>query len=246
MSSAVPSIEVSVVIAIRAPLTSSTASPFTLPVRIFGPERSWRRAIGRRSRAAISRTALTTARCSSCVPCEKLRRKTLTPASISCSSFSGLREAGPTVATIFVRRMGPEYRCSGRILAPGRSRVGIDGRRPASMRGSRSGRNVRPFRSPSVGVSLFLVSFFLSLFLLLPSRAMSPLFVAFTRPNTSRAARGSGHGAAYWCAVGDGLLVAAASFLSWRASPLQTTPRGMRCRAPRAPRGCCFGRGRCP
>ena len=105
MSSAVPSIEVSVVMAIRAPFTSSTWPSFTLPVRIFGPERSWRSATGRWSRAAMSRAARITSRCSSCVPWEKFSRKTFTPARMSFSSISGLREAGPMVATIFVRRM---------------------------------------------------------------------------------------------------------------------------------------------
>ena len=105
MSSAVPSIEVSVVMAIRAPFTRRTPSPATLPVRIFGPERSWRSATGRWSRAPISRAARITSRCSSCVPWEKFSRKTFTPARTSLSSISGLREAGPMVATILVRRM---------------------------------------------------------------------------------------------------------------------------------------------
>ncbi len=105
MSSAVPSIEVSVVMAMRAPFTSSTWPSFTLPVRIFGPERSWRRATGRWSRAAMSRVARMTSRCSSWVPWEKFNRKTFTPARRRLSSLSGLREAGPMVATILVRRM---------------------------------------------------------------------------------------------------------------------------------------------
>src|SRR4051812_12241083 len=54
-----------------------------------------------------------TALCSSCVPWEKLRRKTSAPASMSCRSTSGVRDAGPMVTTIFVRLvvdMGRECR----------------------------------------------------------------------------------------------------------------------------------------
>ncbi len=102
--SALPSTLGSAVMAMRAPFASTTPS-FTLPIRIFGPDRSCKSAIGLCSRAAISRTLPITARCSSCVPCEKLRRKTSTPAWTSRSSCSGLREAGPTVATILVRRI---------------------------------------------------------------------------------------------------------------------------------------------
>ena len=40
--------------------------------------------------------------CSSCVPCEKLSRKTSTPASTSFLIMAGAFEAGPRVATIFV------------------------------------------------------------------------------------------------------------------------------------------------
>ena len=45
------------------------------------------------------------ARWDSCVPCEKFRRKTSTPARISASSVSGVSQEGPTVATIRVCRM---------------------------------------------------------------------------------------------------------------------------------------------
>ena len=60
ISPAVPSTVVSVVIVMRAPFTSSTWPSFTGPVRILGPDRSWRRATGRWSRAAISRVERTT------------------------------------------------------------------------------------------------------------------------------------------------------------------------------------------
>src|SRR5262245_16022643 len=40
------------------------------------------------------------------VPCEKLRRKTLTPAAINASRMAGSWLAGPTVAMIFVCRIG--------------------------------------------------------------------------------------------------------------------------------------------
>jgi hypothetical protein len=43
------------------------------------------------------------AACSSCVPCEKLSRATLSPASTSARKVAGARDAGPIVATILVR-----------------------------------------------------------------------------------------------------------------------------------------------
>ena len=43
--------------------------------------------------------------CASCEPCEKLRRKTSTPAAMRSRSGASLLVAGPTVAMIFVRRM---------------------------------------------------------------------------------------------------------------------------------------------
>ena len=39
-------------------------------------------------------------------PWEKFRRKTSTPASMSCRIIAGESDAGPSVATIFVRRPG--------------------------------------------------------------------------------------------------------------------------------------------
>ena len=59
--------------------------------------------------SAIERTSAMTAACSSCVPCEKFNRTTLTPARKSSRSIFGSREAGPIVATIFVRLVGTEW-----------------------------------------------------------------------------------------------------------------------------------------
>ena len=54
--------------------------------------------------ASISRTSLFRSACSSCVPCEKFRRAASMPASAMRAVSRGDEEAGPTVATIFVRR----------------------------------------------------------------------------------------------------------------------------------------------
>src|SRR5665213_64636 len=51
----------------------------------------------------MRRTSAMMVAASSCVPCEKLSRTTLTPAKKSDRSIAGSRDAGPTVATIFVR-----------------------------------------------------------------------------------------------------------------------------------------------
>src|SRR5579863_437722 len=51
----------------------------------------------------ICRAERITAACSSGVPCEKFRRNTLAPHKKSERSTAGSRDAGPTVATIFVR-----------------------------------------------------------------------------------------------------------------------------------------------
>ena len=60
------------------------------------------------SSAEIARADAMTSACSSGVPCEKFKRKTLAPETKSERRIAGSREAGPTVATIFVRfcRMG--------------------------------------------------------------------------------------------------------------------------------------------
>src|SRR5579872_607331 len=90
----------------RSPVLTAMGRPSRVaPVRIFGPPRSCRIATSRRARAAASRTRLNVADWDACVPCEKLRRKTSTPAAISPSSSGSVSLAGPTVAMIFVRRM---------------------------------------------------------------------------------------------------------------------------------------------
>ena len=53
---------------------------------------------------AASRTSARSRACSSCVPCEKLSRAPSMPASTSAASVAGVADAGPIVATIFVRR----------------------------------------------------------------------------------------------------------------------------------------------
>jgi hypothetical protein len=61
----------------------------------------------RSARPAASRTRRAVSAWSSLVPCEKFSRATSMPASTIRTSTSGAREAGPTVATIFVRRIAP-------------------------------------------------------------------------------------------------------------------------------------------
>ncbi len=55
------------------------------------------------SSAEISRADAMTCACSSNVPCEKFKRRTLAPETKSERRIAASREAGPTVATIFVR-----------------------------------------------------------------------------------------------------------------------------------------------
>ena len=55
--------------------------------------------------AARTRSAFSACSCRS--PCEKFSRATSIPASTIFNRVSGSREAGPIVATIFVRRMSP-------------------------------------------------------------------------------------------------------------------------------------------
>src|SRR5690242_4540019 len=74
------------------------------PVRILGPCRSCRMAMGRSSRAAAARTRAMVMACSACVPWEKLMRATSIPARMSASMRSALALAGPRVQTILVRR----------------------------------------------------------------------------------------------------------------------------------------------
>src|SRR5439155_9546612 len=88
---------------IWSPLWRTTGS-CNLPMRSFGPCRSARSAIGRPTSAAISRTSQARWECPSCVPCERLKRTASTPASISARRRSRDSDAGPSVATILVRR----------------------------------------------------------------------------------------------------------------------------------------------
>src|SRR5215472_9752527 len=73
------------------------------PSRILGPHRSCKTATCRSIWRLSLRISARTAACSSCVPCAKFSRNTLTPASMSWRKPAGLRDAGPIVATIFVR-----------------------------------------------------------------------------------------------------------------------------------------------
>src|SRR5262249_9959511 len=73
------------------------------PSRILGPHRSCKTATCRSIWRLSLRISARTAACSSCVPCAKFSRNTLTPASSNWRKPAGLRDAGPIVATIFVR-----------------------------------------------------------------------------------------------------------------------------------------------
>src|SRR6185437_7209109 len=70
-----------------------------------GPGRSWRIATGRPTAADAARTRAAFSACRSRSPWEKFRRATSSPAATIRASVSGSREAGPMVATIFVRRI---------------------------------------------------------------------------------------------------------------------------------------------
>src|SRR6185503_12946285 len=93
-----------------SPEMSSTVSPAasavgpTLPVRIFGPQRSWRIATCLPSAALSLRMSSAARPCAECSPCEKFRRATSIPASMSPRIPSLLSTAGPMVQTIFARR----------------------------------------------------------------------------------------------------------------------------------------------
>jgi hypothetical protein len=104
----------------------------TFPTRIFGPCRSPRHATGRPISAATVRTVSRRFLCPAKSPCEKLKRKTDTPASMSLRTISGESDAGPMVATILERMGGSgsalgivglagEETGSGRIIGSGRT-----------------------------------------------------------------------------------------------------------------------------
>src|SRR5512137_659284 len=77
------------------------------PVRILGPCRSWSTATGLPIWREAARMRPMVLAWSSWLPWEKLRRATSTPGRSSPSSASGVAVAGPMVATILARRMGP-------------------------------------------------------------------------------------------------------------------------------------------
>ena len=109
---------------------SSVIGSSSSPIRSFGPCRSAISAIGLPAGASASRTRVARMRWSSWLPWDMLSRAPSMPAAIRAASASGDDEAGPIVATIFVRR-----RC---IVRPP----------PARRAGTHSSRG-RPPRSPS-------------------------------------------------------------------------------------------------
>ncbi len=86
----------------RSPSCSWTLPPGNRPTRIFGPHRSASTATGRSP--AASRMAAYDSPWVWWSPWEKFRRKTSAPAAMSSRSRATDALAGPTVATIFVRR----------------------------------------------------------------------------------------------------------------------------------------------
>jgi len=89
---------------ISAPETTRTDPPFSSPTRMRGPCRSRRIPTFFRARAAAERTRRQARVWSALVPWEKLRRATSSPARIMRASTGVDTEAGPSVATILVRR----------------------------------------------------------------------------------------------------------------------------------------------
>ena len=94
-----PSVSVS-----SLPSSSSTTSPATSPSRSLGPGRSPSSPTSRPAISHASRIVAMRSACSGGVACEKLTRRTSAPARISSTRWSRSLVAGPTVATIFVRR----------------------------------------------------------------------------------------------------------------------------------------------
>jgi hypothetical protein len=88
-----------------SPARNSAMSSLSAPIRIFGPGRSWRIATWRPALAAAARIRSAFSAWISRLPCEKFSRATSIPACTIRASVSGSRDAGPIVATIFVRRM---------------------------------------------------------------------------------------------------------------------------------------------
>ena len=119
----------------------STVAPDS---RSFGPCRSNIRPSGRPARAPAARTSAARRRRSSASPCEQFRRAQSRPAATSWSSTPGASVAGPSVATIFVRRSSMSRSVPSR---PPRG-AGRGGRRP---RGERSYRE-RRWRAPTARI----------------------------------------------------------------------------------------------
>ena len=108
------------------PECRTATSPSRSPSRSLGPGRSPRIPTSRPTSSLTWRIRLTFSACSSGVPCAKLSRKTSTPASNSSRRTSSELLAGPTVATILVRRAicrdegissAPTGECEGRRWA---------------------------------------------------------------------------------------------------------------------------------
>ena len=90
---------------------ASTVVPATTsPTRCFGPCRSARIQHGFCLSASRARMVLIRSPCSFCVPCEKFRRKTFTPASSRAARPPADSQADPTVARILVARTFSEVR----------------------------------------------------------------------------------------------------------------------------------------
>src|SRR3989442_7690729 len=88
----------------RWPVLSVTLPFASLPMRIFGPCKSAMMATSRPSDRAASRTRRARSSWSAAAPCEKLSRRTSTPAASMRFSTSCVLLAGPSVATILVAR----------------------------------------------------------------------------------------------------------------------------------------------
>lgn len=87
-----------------APAGSGIGSDLTLAQRNLGPCRSPSSSTGFLSSADTRRIIGTSASNWPPCLCDELRRKTLTPAAMSLRIIGSSNEAGPSVATIFVRR----------------------------------------------------------------------------------------------------------------------------------------------
>ena len=88
----------------RRACSSCTPPPSNVPSRSFGPCRSTRMPIGRPWRSSMRADRLTSSRMRVCGVWLMLMRKTSAPAMNSRSIMAGSDEAGPSVATILVRR----------------------------------------------------------------------------------------------------------------------------------------------